>query len=68
MTKPRFKMSTKMVGVIRYFETMYLITDKYGSVVFTGNDEDIAKQILGTLNGTRAKRNAPKRRRKGKTK
>ncbi len=57
----RFILQKKLVACVRYYETMYFITDGEGTRVFTGNDEKIAKQILKTLNGYQITKDARKR-------
>jgi hypothetical protein len=59
--KARFKLSKKLVAVVRYYETMYMISDQQGERIYTGNDEKTANAVLRILNG-RAVRERKKRR------
>jgi DNA-binding transcriptional MerR regulator len=59
----KFRLETKLVAMVRYYERMYLITDESGIRVFTGNDEKTAKLVLRTLNGYRSKKSWKKKKR-----
>lgn len=50
-----------MVVQVRYYEVMYLITDKNGIRVYTGNDEKVANSVLSTLNGYQARKRMNKK-------
>lgn len=46
----RFRLDRKTVVKVRYYETMYFITDSNHERVFTGSDKVTAEKILKALN------------------
>jgi hypothetical protein len=57
-----FILEKKLVVQVRYYEHMYMVSDRYGIRVYTGTDEKLAKTVLGILNGDAAREERRKER------
>lgn len=57
MTKKGFTIEKKMIAQVRYYETLYKISDERGETIFTGSEE-MAKKLLKILRADALKRKA----------
>lgn len=56
-----FTLEKKLVVQVRYYEHLYMVSDKHGTRVYTGTDEKLAKTVLGILNGDAARQKRKRR-------
>lgn len=57
----RFTLEKKTIGVVRYYETMYIVRGPDGERLFTGGDEKVARHVARLLNGYHGRRSCPRK-------